>query len=458
MRRHILFFHLSVFCVVILITQSLSTGEALGNDAESSVSDTIQVLELSTAEHIALADNPSLAAAGERVRQARERVLQAASAYWPRVDATASGSRVWLSDNGYRPDVDDPEDYYNAGLTATWVLFDGFERRFSVAAASFAEQESEEAEMNTRRLLLSSVAASYYNAQLASENIGIAEADEVFYRRQVEDAKARRRVGTGSLSDVLNFQIQVNSAKSRLIESKQAYKVAMFGLAALMGIPDAAFPSGMELARLDTESSEELVPPEPDPLIDYALAHRPDILQNGYASERAASAVGQARAKFFPTVSLSATFRGERTGSAAFESGDFGSTVGLNFSYNLFDAGADRSKLREAKLRKTEVEKSMENVRITVISEVRGAIANLKSAQKQLALQRSNAGLVRQNRDLAEKEYNAGQSSLVRLNEAQRDMITAQARLALALVSLRQAWHSLQVSTAQILARSGVQK
>jgi outer membrane protein TolC len=78
-------------------------------------------------------------------------------------------------------------------------------------------------------------------------------------------------------------------------------------------------------------------------------------------------------------------------------------------------------------------------------------VANVRSAQYELELQRKNAGLVRENRDLVEKEYQAGQASLVRLNEAQRDLNRAQGRLALALVGLRQALKNLDASTGRIL-------
>jgi outer membrane protein TolC len=53
---------------------------------------------------------------------------------------------------------------------------------------------------------------------------------------------------------------------------------------------------------------------------------------------------------------------------------------------------------------------------------------------------------------LVEKEYDAGQASLTRLNEAQRDLTAAQSRLALARVTLRRAWHALRTATAESLA------
>jgi len=448
MKQNLFLFHLTIFCVFIFAAQSPIIGAGIPN------LDKISILDLQTAEHIALADNPSLAAAENRILQAKERILQARSAYLPHADASASYSHAWLSDNASRiSGGDDSEDRFGAGLTGTWVLFDGFERNFSLASAQFGEKETRESESNTRRLLLSSVAAAYYNAQLAHENIAIAEADQAFYHQQSGEAEIRRDVGTGSLSDVLSFQIQVNAAKAGLIRAKQSYETAMSGLAAIMGIPDAVFPSDLKLASLESEIPEELVTPEPAPLIIYALANRPDILQSGYAIKMAESGIGLAEAAFFPDLALSASFDGDRKDNPGFESGDFGTTVALTLSYNFFDGGAKNARFREAKLKKSEAEKQKENAELTVASEVREALASLKSAQAQLVLQRSNAGLVRQNRDLVEKEFAAGQSSLVRLNEAQRDLITAQARLATALVSLRQAWYALEVSTGKILSR-----
>ena len=86
-------------------------------------------------------------------------------------------------------------------------------------------------------------------------------------------------------------------------------------------------------------------------------------------------------------------------------------------------------------------------------AEVARAIANVRRAQEQLALQRANTRLVERARDLVEKGYAAGQESLVRLNEAQRDLTTALSELALARVSLHTAWATLDAATGKILER-----
>jgi len=456
----VIFLVLSIFIIFCTASQAGKPGTG---DAGPVSLDSIRVLNLKTAQQIALAGNPSLAAAGERVHQARERVSQARSAYWPRLDLTGSASRVLLSENDYQAslasarrinplsEVNDREDYYNTGLKLSWTLFNGFERKFSKMSALYGEKESQEARIDSRRLLISSVAAGYYNAQLARENIAIAEANEDYNRRQLEEAEARLRMGTGSLSTVLNFKVQINSAKAEHIKAKQAYEVTMSSLAYLMGIAGATFPAQLELAILETETPEELVLPDSKEQINYAKGHRPDLQQSNHLLKQADSNVRMAKAGFFPTISMSASVDGDRKNDRDFEQEDFGETIGVNLSYNLFAGGYNRAKVREAKARRVETEKRLENLIIAVEADVVSALADLRSAQEQLALQRSNSILVKQNRDLAEKEYTAGQGSLVRLNEAQRDLVTARSRLALALVSMRQAWQGLKVSTAEIL-------
>ena len=54
-------------------------------------------------------------------------------------------------------------------------------------------------------------------------------------------------------------------------------------------------------------------------------------------------------------------------------------------------------------------------------------------------------------RQWLDEEYRAGQASLVRLNEAQRNLTQAQSQLALARVGLRQTLKNLDAATGRIL-------
>ena len=104
MKRYILFITFISF-ILIMISSICLAQNTQENRAGSLDLNAIQILDLKTAGKIALKGNPSLAAAQARVRQAKERVLQARSAYWPRLDARASASRVSLSDNDYQDNL-----------------------------------------------------------------------------------------------------------------------------------------------------------------------------------------------------------------------------------------------------------------------------------------------------------------------------------------------------------------
>ncbi|MDJ0854706.1 MAG: TolC family protein [Desulfobacterales bacterium] len=423
----------------------------------------VEILDLQTAQRIGLMQNPDLQAASERVSQARARVRQAQAAYWPTVGAEGSWRREEISNNKRKDrvitggqtvrvgDADDSTNIYRVEMITTWTVFDGFRRHYDNARARFGEEENLASLMEARRLLLSAIADNYYVAQLALENIAIADADEEFNTRQLEEARARMRVGTGSLSDVLNFEVQVNAARSARNGFERDYRLAMIGLAALMGIPDAGLPETLKLSALQPETDKDLAAPADDENIVFALDNRTDIVRDESIVNQAEAGVGIARSQYWPELEFRASVDAEQDNSPDYEKDDLGSTVGLFLSYPLFTGGERRARLAEARFQKNEAEDNLDATRIAVASEVREAIANVVTAQRELLLQQNNAQLVKRNRDLVDKEFNAGQASLVRLNEAQRDLNQATSQLALARVGLRQTWKNLDVATGRIL-------
>jgi outer membrane protein TolC len=251
---------------------------------------------------------------------------------------------------------------------------------------------------------------------------------------------------------VLNFQVRMNQAKTSRINEEYQYKTALYGLAALLGLPDSRLPAHVSLARLDPETESELSKPSVEDLIAVAMDRRPDIQQTRWQVKQVDAQVKIAQSDYYPAIILSGSLEGERTDNPGFGQDDFGNRVQVGLSYNLFSGGLTRAKVREARHRKVELEKNLEERILSAASDIRSSAALVISAQTQVKLQRENAALVQRTRDLVEKEYNAGQGSLVRLNEAQKDLTTAQGNLALALVGLRQAWIELQTRTGNIVA------
>jgi outer membrane protein TolC len=405
----------------------------------------VEQLDLGTAQEIALADNPSLAAAAERVEQARQRMDQARALYYPSVDAGAS----MLHSN---PAHDEPDmDLYGASIGASWLVFDGFSRKFSNLIAEYGQQESEQARRDAQRLLLQSVAVSYYGAQLALYNKTIAEADFSFNSKQAGEAKLSMNAGAGSLSAVLNFQVQMNNASTEILLAERNYDLAMYGLAVLLGRKSGKMPDGLHLAKVAMVDGSQFFAIEADTLLELARKNRPDLIRSDLAFQRADSVVGVKQAAYYPTVALQGGLEGTRRDDISFESNDFGSAIGVNLSYNLFRGRSDAAKIAEARAAKRESARILEQQKNVVQSEVLQAITNLEQARAQLILQRQSVKLVTQTRDLVEEGYKAGQESLARFNEVQRDLVRTQSRLALSLISLYTNRFTLKTATGESL-------
>ncbi len=421
----------------------------------------VGVLDLETAQGIALAGNPDIVAAQARVEQARARVRQAVASWWPSLDATGVGMRERQSDSAYTASqafaaltgttADRTAENFTAGLQATWVLFDGFYRNFRQDQAEYDEEANAASLVDSRRLLVIAVAEAFLNGQLAQTNVDIAQADESFYTRQLEDAQNRYDVGAGPWGDVLNIKVQLNSAKTSLMLNRREFEAAGYGLAALLGLPDANFPANVRLESLDKNFDANEAEENHEILIEKAFAARPDVHRMEMVVKQAEAGTGLAKAPFYPQVQLAGAVNGARQGDVGLTGEDFGNTVSVNVAWNLFSGGNDKARLVEARQQRREAVYTLANMRNQVASEVRQDIALLAAAREQVRLQRESVGLVEENRDLAKNEYEAGEASLVRLNEAQRDLTATYGRLAQALVSYHLAKQRLLSATGQNL-------
>jgi outer membrane protein TolC len=426
---------------------------------ESKTLEDVQQLDLVTAQQIALADNPSLAAAAERVEQARHRIEQARALYYPSIDAggSAASGRISTSDAAAQSmllggaDIDRDSEKYRLSLGASWLLFDGFSRKFSNLIAEYGQQESEQARRDGMRLLLQSVAESYYGAQLALYNKAIAEADFSFNSNQAREAQLSMDAGAGSLSAVLNFQVQMNNASTDILLAERNYDLALYGLAVLLGRESGRMPEGIELVPMEMVADSEFAELSTEQLLQTAAGNRPDLLLRELSLQRAESTVGANRANFYPQLSLNGSVDGSRVDSMNFEGDDFGSTLSVNLSYNLFRGGGDRARVAEAKAFRRETARTLDQQKNKVQSEVRQAITQLEQARAQLVLQRASVKLVEQSRDLVEEGYKAGQESLARFNEVQRDLVRTQSRLALSLIGLYTNRQGLETVTGESL-------
>lgn len=409
-------------------------------------------LTLARAKQTALENSPTLAAARERVAQAITVIEQARADYLPTVSVAASRAYTGETDlNGVTDEV-----RYTANVSASLVLFRGFYRKYNMLSAQYNEEMGRAALDETRRSLAWNVSQAFLNAQLALENIRIARSDMDYNRVLEKEAVAKERLGTGSYSDVLNYKTSVNTAKAALIAAEQSYREYLFGLAALMGYEDARLPPDMQIVSLAVSSRDAAEQTRKAEEINMAsaLENRPDIRKNRLAVQDAEARVNRAKSDFFPTVALTGSYGAGSAGNMDDfgYSDNLGASLGLEISFDLFTGGARRAAVRNVAAEKRALENDLKDSKITAKKEIGTALAKVDTAVRTLVLQNENTDLMETTRDLVYKEYNAGQASLVRMNEAQNNLVSSRGDLANARISLGLALEELDYYTGRIVS------
>ncbi len=410
--------------------------------------DTLSIRE---AWELALEGNPTEEASIARLEQARARLLQARGAYQPRVDLTASGSRLEYSDTQKSriPMAPDAAEQYNAGVQVGWVLWSGGTRKAQIESLDFSLLAAEAGRLDSRETLLYEVGRAFTAAQLARENLLIAREDRDFQQALLEDSQRKEKAGLDSRTDSLNFEIRKLSAENALVAQQAGFDQAMHVLAALLGVEDDTV-----LPEPDALFTQEPDYQVPDPVKDWPEIRRnlPALRQADLDLKAAQAQVEAQRGQLRPEISAFGSIGVEREDDPNFSGDDVTNTIGLQLSWNVWDGGILREQVQELEAVSTEIEAGVRQAELQARSAFRQSITRLISSRQSLELTRKTRDLSQENRDLVEASYRAGRETLIRLNEAQRDFNNAGARYAASRLQLQLDYLDLLLSMGKLEA------
>ena len=272
-------------------------------------------------------------------------------------------------------------------------------------------------------MLVNAVAVAYLSTLLQQSLMETAAADAAFNKKLLKDTLARVTVEAASRSDELNFRIQYNNAKVAHLHSRKNYRLARIGLAELMGLDGVDLPAAIML-------EEPAVPGAGNAIkLTEALAKalvRPDIRA---MTRNVQAAQANAKAKFgdlFPTIALTGDYGFSRFENPKFVDADRNARVGGVIDWDLDLGGRKRNSYREAVSVLNEMTAQLERQRNRIVGELRTVLTELETAREALVLQEETVKLSKEQRDLTKKSWEAGKSSITRLNEAQTALVRAQ--------------------------------
>ncbi len=418
----------------------------------------VELLSLEQAMKIAIANNPSYLSAYYAVNAARMRYYQAMGSFSPTIDATFDIGNQHAT-NSHRVNTSGANRTTNfgtsVGIQANWLIFNGFSRYFQLKISESEETATEQLREDDCRLLLRAISYAYNEILLQIENKRIAKEDMDFQRKSLQYSEAKFNAGAVPRSDVLNFQIYVNTAEGNWITAQYQLETAVYALAVLMGYPEGVLPEKITFPAMSNDFLHTL--PGVDLYLDSALRNRPDLKSLREQMTISDYQLKQTYSAYSPSVSLYAGF-GANTNLTRYHGNQpsyhHSYSDGITFNYgaqanwNIFSGFIRYNRSREAMAQLAQSHYAVADKWLTVIAEVRNSYANYLQSVRQTNLYARTLDLTSEQRDLVDAEYRAGNTELTRLNEAQRDLVSANSNLATSRINVYNAKAQLEAASA----------
>jgi multidrug efflux system outer membrane protein len=375
-------------------------------------------------ERDAVAANPDLRAALDRVDEARATARIDRAAFYPALSLDPTPSRTRYSGNR-EAQTDSPVLAYTTNsfdlpidLNYELDLFGRVRRAYESARA---EAEAQAADFQNVLLSLEAeVAQDYFTSRALAAEQSLLD-QTVQFRKDALDLVDKRRVGGASSDlDVAQAEAELATVQSEALAVAQSRAELAHALAVLTGCEPESF-------SLDPTPLHGDPPAIPAGLPSELLERRPDVGQAEREMAAASARIGVAKAAFFPRIDLTA-YAGLNSAAlnTLFHSNSEEWTVAPLISLPLFEGGRNRADYERAKSAYDEAAATYRSRVLTAFRDVEDGLSDLRYlAAQDEALGRA-ADAARRAADLSNLRYREGATDYFEVIDAERTALEAE--------------------------------
>jgi NodT family efflux transporter outer membrane factor (OMF) lipoprotein len=395
----------------------------------------------------ALAGNLDIEEARNRMAEAEEQVNVAEGALLPQVSFGATAGRQKYGKSLFGPlNIGIPPfTYYTVGPTVTFPLdLFGGQRRTVEEQQAFLEYQHHQLDA-AYQSLTAHVGAEALALAAARAQIDIVQAIIADDQRNVDLVQQAITAGSGTRVQLVSAQSQLAEDRALLPDLRQNEAVARHALAILTGKAPAEW-SPPDFALTDFTLPGELPLSLPSELVH----RRPDILAAEAQLHVASAAIGVATANLYPNISLSGTLTQQAlTPGGLFNSVNNAWGIAANLTQPIFDGGRLSAQKRAAVDNYQAQLAGYRQTILTAFGDVADRLQALANDADRLKAQVESAQTAAQSLDMARKSYQAGNSGIL-------DVIDAERRYAQAELGLSRAKTQRLADTIQLYLAAGI--
>lgn len=396
------------FYLIILFTLSLFTINSLKSQTSVSLSEAIE---------IGLANNYQIKIAEKQVAIAQNNNTLKATGRYPTVDFNLSSNNTFNTSNNpasFIPKVTS----LNAGLTpsvdARWIIFDGFTFKINKTRLEEVEKQSQGQVKLAIENTIRSIMLAYYQAIIQKDQLKALESVIDLSRSRIEYQKIKQEFAQAGTFDILQSEDAYLNDSTTLLIQKNSYDIALLNLKLSMGIDDIN-TSYIPNETLDI-SKENYVFEE----LEAEMFDKNQNLKQLYFSQQLAkqNTKLQEANKRSPTISLGSgiSMNGAsfwQTGTNPISQEPFGGGISGNINYyvnvtgtyRLYDAGARKRNVQNAKIEEQITQLNMDDLKRNLSSQLKITLENYNNQLELVALTERLISSSERNLKIAEERF-----------------------------------------------------
>ncbi len=407
----------------------------------------VRVITLNEAIEIALNNNYQLKQAENNLYLAEQNIINEYADFLPAVNANLNGGRQvgqqFIQEQVNFVDV--TSKFVSGNISASIVVFDGFNNINSLRLSQHQKVSREEMLQRVRENVIFSTASSYLRVILDRELLEIAKGNLTTSQNQLEQVRAQVEVGSRASVDLYEQEALVASNELNVTQRENGLRLSELLL--------------IRQLQIDPVGNYEFVTPEVDEersiaeiknyklseLVDEALLNRAD-LKSAIANLRGLDyQLKLAKGNLYPTISASMGLSTRYSESDLFNSPSFNDqffdqqvnrSIGFSVSFPLFQRWNRMYNIQQAKVQLKNAELALDDTRMQIIQEVAQAYNDYISYVQQLEAAEKARIASQKAFETQQERFNVGSSTFVELSQAQANYVRAQSDYTSALYNI----------------------
>ena len=312
----------------------------------------------------------------------------------------------------------------NAGLT----LYEGGKLRTAVRQQKLQNRIDALTVAESENDIRIAIVQAYLQALYAAEAVEVARNTAEVSRAQRDRAEELWKAGSISRVDLAQLESQYASDLYQVTTACSTLDNYRLQLKQLLELD---ITEEMNLAAPAIQKSEVLSSlPAKAAIYATALEAMPEIERGKLAVEYAELGIRQARAGFYPSVSLTAGIGTGHMSNGGYESGSqiwnrFNENVALSVSIPIFSNRKNRTAVNKARIAASNSRLEQLGLKKELLRKVESAYLDAISSQSRYTAARQKERYARQSYDLTDEQFRVGRKNTVELITAQNELSSA---------------------------------